>query len=105
MGMGMIMVVFTAMIRTVVVRMFVMVAVAWMAVVGERSIGMAHPTIRQMAVIVVMLVDGERGSRPVAEQALVLGAAGNRNRGSLAADMPVQAYHLVGCGHDDVKVM
>ena len=60
-------------VRPMTMPMVVM-PVTWMAMVGDRAVSMAHPAIRQMRVIVVMLVDGQCRRGLAAEQPAVFRA-------------------------------
>ncbi|MEZ5741332.1 MAG: hypothetical protein R3E68_19145 [Burkholderiaceae bacterium] len=58
----------------------VVVPVARVTAFGHRTIGMAHPAIGQVGVIMMVLVHGQCLRRSLAEQTPVLVAPGDRDR-------------------------
>jgi hypothetical protein len=99
------MIVTMMMFMSMAARIIVVMPVARMAMVRQRPVGMAYAPVRQMAVVVMVLVHGKRRRRTVSEKALVFRASCDRNRRSLAADMAVEANHLVRRCHHDVQIM
>ena len=82
-----------------------MMAIGWMAVIGNGAVRVTYPAIGQVGVIMVVFVHGQAGCGPVAKQAAVFRVGGNRAGRTLAADMAIQTNHLVGSGHDHVQVV
>ena len=63
--MGMVMMIVIVVIVVIgVIGVIVMVAVVGMAMIGDGAVGMQHTTVRQVRMVVVMAVDGERLGRP-----------------------------------------
>lgn len=83
----------------------IVVSISRVAVVGDDTVRVAHPSVGKMRVIVMMLVNGQSRRGTVAEQLAVLCAGSHRLRRSGAADVPVEADHLVGRCHDDVEIV
>jgi hypothetical protein len=75
------------------------------AMLGDAAVPMLHASVGQMRVIMVMLVDRERGRCAGAEESLVLGARGYGRRCARATDMTVEADHPVCGRHDDMQIM
>jgi hypothetical protein len=88
-----------------VMMVVVVVAVLGVAMVGDRTVGMQHPAVGQMRVVVAVSVDGQRLGRPRPEQAQIFGIGNDGFGRAAAADMAVEAQHGVGVGHDDVEVV
>src|SRR5690606_23927499 len=89
----------------VMVVMVMMMAIIGMAVIGHGTICVQHAPVRQMRVIVVMLVDGERPDGPAAEQPHIFGACRHVARGAAATDMAIEADDAVGRRHDQMQVV
>lgn len=50
----------------------IVVTIARMTAVGHRAVGMAHGSVGQMGVIVIVFIDRKCGINPVAKHAAVL---------------------------------
>jgi hypothetical protein len=85
--------------------MMVVMPVFGMAMIGDAAVAMAHTSVGQMGVVMVMFIDRQRGGGAGAEQSLVLGARGDHRRCAGATDMAVEADHPVSGGHDHVQIM
>jgi hypothetical protein len=83
----------------------VMVAVARVAMFGDRAVLVQHAAVRQMRMVVMMPVDRQRLGRACAEEFLVFGAGDDRIRRAAAADMAVEADHRVGVGHHHMQIV
>ena len=79
-----------------------MMAVIAMAMIRHGTIAVQHAPVRQMRVIMMMLIDGERANGATAEQAHIFRACRHIARGSAATDMTVETDDPVGRRHDEM---
>jgi TRAP-type uncharacterized transport system fused permease subunit len=103
-------VVMAVMVIVPVIMMMAMMVVLVMpvirvAVIRHAAISMLHATVRQMRMVVIMTVDGERLGRLGAEEAHIFRALADGGRRSTAADMAVEADDRVCFCHDHMQVM
>ena len=89
-------------VRVVTVMMMTILRVA---MIGNRAIRMLHPAIRQVHMVMLVGVDGQRTRRRRAKQREIFGTCADRMRRAATTDMAIQADDRVGFGHHHMQVM
>ena len=74
-------------------------------IVGDRSIRMLDPPVRQMGMVVMVPVDRQRTRRARSKKLRIFRTAGHGLRRAGTTDMAIQAHNLVRGGHYNVEIV
>src|SRR5690606_24601360 len=87
------------------VAVIVMMAIVRMAMVGHRPVFVQHAPVREMSVVVMVAVDGQRSGGTRTEEMLVFGARYNGLRRAATAHVPIEADQRIRLCHDHMQVV